>query len=202
VKQVLATLLLASALVAAERGKGPVTLVLNFEGEQSATAVGVMKQEVAKILKGSVARVDFLIPDERGVIDEPGNLIVVKFRGNCRMKNSPPLAPLYDERGPLAFTYTTDGDVMPFSEVECDRVTRSVWSVLWGGERSRADELLGRALGRVVAHELYHILGNRSQHGSDGVAKTALRGGQLIADRLELQPSDVEKMLHQHTNQK
>jgi len=192
-RPVLAILLFSSGLFAADHVTRPLTLLLTFDGTESPAAVSVMKQEVASILKGSVSRVDFRIPDERGVIDEPGNLIVVKFRGTCAMKNTPIL---FDERGPLAFTHTTNGEVLPFSEVECDRVTHSVQSALWGGEHAYADELLGRALGRVVAHELYHILGNTSRHGTKGVAKTSLRGGQLIADRLDMDPSDLEKLAH------
>lgn len=192
-RQVLAILLLSSGLFAAGRASGPLTLLLAFEGDRSPATVSVMKQEVANILKDSVSRIEFRIPDERGAIDEPGNLIVVKFRGNCTMRNMPIL---FDERGPLAFTHTADGQVLPFSEVECDRVTRSVQSALWGGEHAHADELLGRALGRVVAHELYHILGNTSKHGTKGVAKTSLKGGQLIAGRLDMDASDLEKLAH------
>ena len=104
---------------------------------------------------------------------------------------------LYDERGPLAFTHSTDGEVLPFSMVSCDRVRHSVESAMWGGDRARADLLLGRALGRVLAHELVHIVAKSSKHGVKGVAKTALSGGQLIADRLELDVDDVER-LHAH----
>ena len=149
-RQVFVSLLLAAGLLAQQSPKAPVTLVLHFDGAQSPEAVASMKAEVSKILKDSVSRVDFRVPDERGVLDEPGNLIVVKFRGNCRMKNTPIL---YDERGPLAFTHTADGQVLRFTEIECDRVTHSVQSALWAADRSRADDLLGRALGRVVAHE-------------------------------------------------
>jgi hypothetical protein len=179
-RQVFAIAFLCSTVFADQRiQKSPVTLVLQFEGQQSPAAVASMKQEVTTLLKDAGTRIDFRLPDERGFLDEPGNLVVVKFRGNCRMSNT---APLYDERGPLAFTHTADGQVLSFSEVECDRVTRSVRSALFGGDHDHADELLGRALGRVVAHELYHILGNTAGHASNGFAKKSLSGAQLIQD--------------------
>lgn len=32
----------------------------------------------------------------------------------------------YDERGPLAFTHSVDGEILPFSEVACDKVRSSL----------------------------------------------------------------------------
>jgi hypothetical protein len=120
--------------------------------------------------------------------------VVVKFRGTCQMDTMPFL---FDERGPLAFTHSTDGEVLPFSEVACDRVRQSVESAMWGGDRRRADLLFGRALGRVLAHELVHIVAKSNKHGRKGIAMTSLSGVQLIADRLELDAHDVER-LHLH----
>jgi hypothetical protein len=34
-------------------------------------------------------------------------------------------------------------------------------------------QALGLALGRVVAHELYHILGNTAAHAGEGLAKAS-----------------------------
>jgi len=57
--------------------------------------------------------------------------------------------------------------------------------------------LLGRALGRVLAHEVVHILSKSGAHGRVGVAKTALSGSQLIAPELRLGAADLER-IHVH----
>ena len=86
--------------------------------------------------------------------------------------------------------------VIPFAEVSCDRIATAVAGALWAGERRKADMLLGRALGRVLAHELYHILGKTHEHNADGsVAKEALSAKQLISNkRLSFDVRDLHRM--------
>jgi hypothetical protein len=96
----------------------------------------------------------------------------------------------------MAFTHTSDGEVLPFSEVLCDRVGVAAQSAMEGGEFSRRDELLGRALARVLAHEIYHIKGKCNEHGRSGVARKALSGRELIAATLDFAPADARRMAH------
>ena len=46
-------------------------------------------------------------------------------------------------------------------------------------------------MGRVLAHELYHIVADTSEHGRDGVAQAALSPRQLTSGLLELEPPEV-----------
>jgi hypothetical protein len=86
---------------------------------------------------------------------------------------------------------------MPFSEVECDKVRGSIRSAMWARDYQRGDMLMGRALGRVLVHELYHIVGRTKTHAPNGVTKTSLSGAQLIGDELGLTHEDVEFLQHQ-----
>ncbi|OYW08704.1 MAG: hypothetical protein B7X34_08155, partial [Acidobacteriia bacterium 12-62-4] len=110
-----------------------------------------------------------------------------KMTGRCEMDAFPALL---DERGPLAFTFTTDGRILPFGEVKCDRLRESIKTVMNGGHYSQGNQLLGRAMGRVLAHELYHIIARTKGHGKGGVAKESLSAHQLIADKLDLADHD------------
>ena len=168
-----------------------ITLLLQFDNKHSDLSVQEMKREISAIMKNTGLVLDFRSLSDFNPNEAVSDLVVVKFRGSCQMEPAPML---YDERGPLAFTHSTDGAVLPFSEVECDRVRHSVESAMWGGDRARADVLLGRALGRVLAHELVHIVAKSGKHGTKGVAKTSLSGGQLIADRLELDTHDIARL--------
>jgi hypothetical protein len=171
-----------------------LTIVYRFAGPYSEKSVDEMKRELRTIMKDSGLEIDWR---ERGALTDSAsfnNLVVVEFRGKCIME---PIPFLYDERGPLAFTHSTGDDVLPFSEVACDEVRSSVGKAMWGGDYSRSDMLFGRALARVVAHELYHVLARTRTHAESGVATRKLSGVQLVSDELRLIPSDLDRM-HRH----
>jgi hypothetical protein len=171
-----------------------LTIVYRFAGPYSEKSVDEMKRELHSIMKGSGLQIDWRERSSLADSDSFNNLVVVEFRGKCIME---PIPFLYDERGPLAFTHGTGDDVLPFSEIACDQVRSSVGKALWGGEYSRSDALFGRALARVVAHELYHVLARTHSHADSGVAKRKLSGAQLVSDELRLNQSDLERM-HPH----
>jgi hypothetical protein len=187
---VLAAMLASCAAAADSHSVRPVTVVLDFRGPYSARSLAEMKQEMQGLVKDAGVRLDWKTRDE-AVGDENGDLIVVRFSGKCIME---PIGYLYDERGTLAYTHTADGNVLPFSEVSCDQVTASLRSAMFGGDYAEADRLLGRALGRVVTHELVHVLTNSGEHAHDGVYKPALSGKQLITRTLPLSDQDVKRI--------
>ena len=167
-----------------------ITIVLDFQGPRSEIAIDEMKREFAGIMKDSAVHFDFR---SRAQVsgDTPEDLVIVKFTGKCVLE---PAGYLYDERGPMAFTYSTDGVVQPFSAVACDKVTSAIRPAMAGGDFSKADILLGRALGRVLAHEMVHMMSKSGAHARAGVSKTALSGAQLIAPELRLDPAELERM--------
>lgn len=167
-----------------------ITIVLDFQGPRSEQSITEMKREFAGIMKDSMLHFDFQSRSQ-AMETTANELVVVRFKGKCVFE---PVPYLIDERGPMAFTYTTNGAVQPFSEVACDRVTQAMRSAMAGGDFAKGDVLLGRALGRVLVHEVVHILSKSGQHGTSGVARTALSGSQLIAPELRLEPEDLDRI--------
>jgi hypothetical protein len=167
-----------------------VTIVLDFQGPRSERSVQEMKREFEGILKSSGLAFEWRMRDEANQVTS-NHLVVVRFKGKCVLE---PVGYLYDERGPLAFTYSTDGAVQPYSEVACDKVASSIRSAMFGGDFANADEFLGRALGRVLAHELVHMLSKSRAHARSGVEKAALSGKLLIAPDMRLDAADLEKL--------
>jgi hypothetical protein len=167
-----------------------MTIVLDFDGPHSEQTVAEMKREFAGIVKDATITVEWRTRQE-AQREALANLMVVRFKGKCVLD---PVPYLYDERGPMAFSYSSDGVVQPFSEVACDKVTTAVRSAMFGGDYARADLLLGRALGRILAHEVVHMLSGSGEHGHEGVARQALSGNQLIAPELRLAPEDIERL--------
>jgi hypothetical protein len=168
----------------------PLTIVLDFLGPHSERSVAEMKREFEHIMKDSGMSFEWRLRAEAGS-EAFANLVLVRFRGKCILE---PDGYLYDERGPLAFTHSTEGAVQPFSEVECEEVTASVRAAMPGSYSSSADTLLGRALGRVLAHELVHILTRAETHGKKGVTVPSLTGRSLIASELPLSPEELERL--------
>jgi hypothetical protein len=162
----------------------PITLVVQSENPIDPKAFEEMQREMNRLLGTTERRVEFM--DRQKI--QPGvdvaDLTVVRFRGNCRMA----IEPVYlDERGPLAFAHTTDGDVLPFAEVLCDRVRKAALSAMHGGDFARGQQLMGRAMARVLAHELWHVRTNSTGHTKSGVTRHALNGRQLIGERLDFE---------------
>jgi hypothetical protein len=167
-----------------------VTVVVNFKGAYSAPTVKAMEREAELILKSTGVTLEWRTRTEAA--DATFNdLVVITFKGSCIFN---PLPVVYDELGPYALTRTTDGEVQPFGEVDCDHVASSLHTAMAGDDYSKADMLLGRALGRVVAHELVHMLTKSKQHGREGVEKAALSARQLIADSLPLSIFDIDRL--------
>jgi hypothetical protein len=169
----------------------PVTLVLQFEDGYSTESLDAMKSEVASIVGESGIKVDFRFLADIHTSESFENLVVVRFRGACVMQ---PRDFIRDERGYYAFSYVSDGDVLPFSEVECDKVANSIGPQMSRSQWRDHDSVLGRALGRVLAHELFHMLAKSQHHSGDGVTKSALSPAQLVADRLRMNRADLEKL--------
>ncbi len=168
-----------------------VTVILDVKGPYSEQAFGEMRREASQIIRASGLRLAWRMRSEP-FTDSVDDLVVMTFKGSCTFDPAPPI---YDELGPLAITHTTNGEVQPFGEVNCDRVVNSVRSAMFGGDYAKADMLIGRALGRVVAHELVHMLTKSGQHAHEGVQKAALSGRQLIAASLPLSAMDVDRLI-------
>lgn len=166
------------------------TMVMEFRGPRSERSITAMEREFEKIMNGSGLTFEWRTRDQADGADF-ANVVLVRFNGSCAME---PAGYLYDERGPLAFTYSTDGAVQPFTEVACDHVAASVRSAMSERDLGRADLLLGRALGRVIAHEFVHIASRSGAHGKEGVTRAAISRAGLIADELPLSPADFERL--------
>lgn len=170
---------------------GPLTLVVDYESPPAAASMAAMQKELDRLLQASPLRIDWKLRDDLRAGESVNDLAVVRFRGSCRMETMPIV---FDERGPLAFTHTADGEILPFTEVFCDNVRTAARSAMWAGEVARGDELLGRAMARVVAHEVFHMLTKSHDHSEDGVFKKRLSGAQLIAERFDFAAADLKRL--------
>ena len=107
-------------------------------------------------------------------------LIVVSFQGDC----STMMPRFLPSSGPLGWTSTAGGRVLPFIGIDCTRV-KSVLAEPGGWQHSVIPAgMLARALSRVAMHEIYHVLSDRTHHDDEGLFKAEYSSGDLLAPPL------------------
>jgi hypothetical protein len=190
-RPVCATLLAIFCAPAPVMAASAVTLVLQFDHAYSTKSLDAMKREVNTIIGESGLKAEWRLLGDVRSSESFESLVVVHFRGACVMQPAPYML---DERGYYAFTYVSDGNVLPFSEVECDKIASSIQPAMSKAQWHQRDSIFGRAMGRVLAHELYHMLTKTEHHSGEGVTKSSLSAAQLIADELKMSRADLRKL--------
>ena len=176
-------LLLSSAPAVGGSPNSPVTVVLKFDQPYSNLSLSEMEREASAALKNTGLTFDWRLQDSLAPKTEFKSLLVFNMKGRCVMDLMPQLI---DERGPLGMAFVSDGQVLPFGEIECDRVKHSVQRVLPRGPSETEDRLYGRALGRVAAHEMYHMLSGKKVHSKSGLTQATLSADELVSNHMDI----------------
>jgi hypothetical protein len=165
-----------------------VTVLMEFTGVRSATSLNALKSELQTILSDSHLHLDLQLKSGRPDTSVSGDLVLFKMKGECTM-NALPVGALSDERGPLAMTHSVNGELLPFGEVECDRVRTALQRTVGRSNPEAHQTEYGIALARVMAHEIYHMLAKSAAHTKEGVTKEALSSRELSSGTLRLAPA-------------
>ena len=123
--------------------------------------------------------------------DSSVSLAVVTFKGDCdvvdlMVKGPPPAV--------LAMTSVSEGQVLPYSYVNCNAIRTFLAPMLVRLALPSREATFGRALGRVVAHELYHVLTNERLHGRDGIGAAQFTAEKLTSADLRFGHKEVERL--------
>jgi hypothetical protein len=175
----------------------PIAIYMSFEDAHSEYAIGAMKREVQSLTKSSGFDLRWRSLDGPRAEETFADLMVVKFHGKCNMDG---IQLLFNELGPegeggvLGSTRTSNGQVLPFSELECGRIRRSIAPLAVGYSSEEREALLGRAMGRVLAHELFHVFADTGKHGHEGVAKTSYSRKDLVAEGFAFDSQDAKRI--------
>jgi hypothetical protein len=196
----LGLLVLSAQLFAANRldqsPPDPVGVYISFDGPHSDRAVDAMKQEVEALVNPTGFQLQWRLLEHRRSDESFSNLVVVKIHGKCDMADIQAgiQQRAEEEDVVLGSTNISDGQILPFSDLECDRIRRSIAPLATANSSADKESLLGRAMGRVLAHELFHVFGNTVRHGREGVAKTSFTRHDLVADRFKFDVKDAGLM--------
>jgi hypothetical protein len=183
--------LMSAALPAfsAERlAPAPVALYTSFQQAPSQVVVEAVQDEVETIMGPLGMHFEW-----RSLAAARGNevsaeLAVITFKGRC---DTAGLLPRSAQPGALGWTHVSDGVILPFSDVDCDRIRVFLQRELLFLKLEDREEAYGHAIGRVLAHELYHIFAQTAHHASDGVAKSAYTVQELLSVGFQFDERDA-----------
>ncbi|HWE52933.1 MAG TPA: hypothetical protein VG273_24290 [Bryobacteraceae bacterium] len=174
-----------------------VGVFFEFETRPAQLAIETMQREVESIMRPAGLTFGWRelgTPDQGSFAD----LVVVKFKGTCSGVD-PLTADSYSVTPgtALASTKTSNGQVLHFTDVYCDEVRRYLSADAAPLDEAGRDLLYGRAFGRILSHEMWHIFAGTEKHASTGIARACFNRKELVQPVLLFDLKE-EAVLHQY----
>ncbi len=140
-------------------------------------AAASFREELRNLLKETGVSIELRSLKDRRAGESFDRLMVVQLRGSCEVAGE--AAPL-KKRTPLASTQVEGNRILPYTELFCDRIRSLLTAALEREPLYRRHTLTGRALARILGHEIYHFLAQEKTHAGSGVAKNCLGSQDLL----------------------
>jgi hypothetical protein len=197
VKKVLFCLVLAVLPVMAASGErvpatvAPVTLYTDFQQPVPQAVLEALRDEVDSTMSPMGLRFEWLPLSDFRSERVSAAVAVAHFEGRCDVSG---LVMRQNQPGSLGWTEIGDGAILPFTHVDCERVRTFLQTTLLGFHPQDRERALGRALGRVLAHELYHVYGDTPKHASRGVAKEKYSVEDLLTPDFQFHETQTRAM--------
>jgi hypothetical protein len=183
--RVLLPVLYAAALAAPLSGQTQsVAVFMDFDSQPAAVPLAVMEKEAGDLMKSAGISLDWRLVRQNHGAEAFAGLVVLKFKGQCRVDTRSKAVSDFGSIGQvetLGITRVDRGHVLPYTEVQCDQVRKALAYLKPGAGSKERQNALGLALGRVVAHELYHVLARTTAHAKEGLAKASQSLRDLVS---------------------
>ena len=167
----------------------PIGILFDFSSQPEFGVVDLMKTEIREILAPTGVPIVFQRVGTQNAAQPFRKIVVVHFRGACQSQLDADVPNSLDHPA-LGKTAVAAGRVIPDVQVFCNEVRAYVPSV----SRTPFVQMYGRALGRVVTHELYHALLSTREHARSGVARFTQSSRDLTRDKLELDARSIAQL--------
>jgi len=172
-------------------GSGDVVVYLKANSEHSSAAVAEMKAELEKLMHS--VGVNLRWWDARKALGTTEReLVVVELRGVCDAPHQVPSGPSLQNQSALGSSAVSDGQILPFSWLDCTTLSRFIGRYVADLPPPQRDFAYGRAMARLAAHELYHVLRHRGDHSLTGIGKAQFTASDLLVDHLEFEEAGAD----------
>jgi len=154
-----------------------------------------MKRELGDLLQAAAIHVEWQDPSvDRGSL-ENDYAAVIHLRGFCR-PTEPGGRLQHSAPGPftLASSAVADGVILPFGDIDCAALNSFLGPALWRVPEKERESAYARAVARLMAHELYHVIAQTHSHTHSGVAKPSFTVTDLLSDRFEFTESTLTEL--------
>jgi hypothetical protein len=172
---------------------GDRVLVVYFKGAAAYPThiVSQIQSEVEHAMRPLNLRFEWRAMEGDYRTDPSCMAVILTFNGTCLYdrscrRNLDPVS--------LGWTHITDGEILPFCSVDCTLVRQTI---AWVLQRRRVEDrqtLISRAVGRVIAHEFYHILAGTRQHSKEGLASAYVEPDDLVLYGGSFDPTAITRM--------
>lgn len=122
------------------------------------------------------------------------HLVIVELRGVCMPQFAAMASIPLSSALPLASSSVADGRVLPFSWVDCAALNRFLAPVASNQSLAEQNNLYGRSVARLLAHELYHVLAQTNDHAPSGIAKARFSTADLLADHFDFETVALDRL--------
>ena len=165
----------------------PMVLYTGFQAAPSAPVMLSVQNELDEIMSPVGIRFEWRSLSAPHNGDLVVKLAVIHFKGHCDVSG---LTLSSQTPGVLGLTHVTEGVILSFSDIDCDHILSFIQPELLSERADDRDRMFGRAIARVLAHELYHIMANTAKHGSSGIAKSRFLASELVASDFHFDKRD------------
>jgi hypothetical protein len=168
-----------------------VAIVLKTEAPMSPMTEQAMREELARLLRPAGIRA--VVHRDAEMLDLGGvdEVIWVGYRG-CSLV--PAGKAVSRPAGPLGWVRCLDGAMQPFVTVDCPLVAAHLREALVAPQHLWAKPLMGRALARVLVHELMHYLTRSREHSGTRLFREDMDSQTLVEPRVALEAVDLEAL--------
>lgn len=167
----------------------PIRLYIHFQHEPPDGVREAIQEELDEIMVPSGLEFEWRSLASTTGTEVSVELAVIHFKGTCDAED---LANTDAYPGPLGWTHMSDGEILPFSDINCDGVRLFVQRDLLKVPEINREIMYGRALARVLAHELYHIFAKTTKHAAWGLGKPAYTIQDLLSNKFKFEKKECD----------
>ena len=185
----LGLLLLIVPVVCYGAERPELSLFLDFDITPPSVFLRAMEKELAVILKPAELRLDWFKAQQKAPAGA-WRTMTFSFHGDCATADSESSAPV--EKFALANTPVKEGVVQSHSRIDCNQFRDFLES--YEAPQPNEASRLGRAMARILAHELYHVLLQTREHSKTGIAKAVHTPATLLGRSLRFENGELDKI--------